>query len=255
MTMVAVNFAFSGTELIGVAAGETVQPARAIPLAIRTTLVRLVVLFVGTVLVLAALLPAKQAAVDTSPFVRAFELFGIPYAADILNAVILTAILSAANSGLYAAARMLWSLADAGTLPSGLAHLTGRGIPLRAVSLSMLGGLLALLTGVYAADTVFVAISAVSGFAVVVWLSICAAHYRFRRQLLRDGVALETLAYRAPWYPWTPILGFLLCLLACIGLAFDPQQRIALWCGIPFVALCYGAYALTQWLAARRLHA
>ncbi|MCF5919358.1 S-methylmethionine permease, partial [Xanthomonas perforans] len=256
MTMVAVNFAFSGTELIGVAAGETAQPARAIPLAIRTTLVRLVVLFVGTVLVLAALLPAKQAAVETSPFVRAFELLGIPYAADILNAVILTAILSAANSGLYAAARMLWSLANEGTLPSGLARLTGRGIPLRAVSLSMLGGLLALLTGVYAPETVFVAISAVSGFAVVVvWLSICAAHYRFRRQLLRDGAALETLAYRAPWYPWTPILGFSLCLLACIGLAFDPQQRIALWCGVPFVALCYGAYALTQWLAARRLHA
>lgn len=151
---------------------------------------------------------------------------------------------------------MLWSLANEGTLPSGLARLTGRGIPLRAVSLSMLGGLLALLTGVYAPETVFVAISAVSGFAVVVvWLSICAAHYRFRRQLLRDGAALETLAYRAPWYPWTPILGFSLCLLACIGLAFDPQQRIALWCGVPFVALCYGAYALTQWLAARRLHA
>lgn len=181
---------------------------------------------------------------------------GIPYAADLLNAVILTAILSAANSGLYAAARMLWSLANEGTLPSGLTRLTGRGIPLRAVSLSMLGGLLALLTGVYAADTVFVAISAASGFAVVVvWLSICASHYVFRRQLLRDGVAPETLAYRARWYPWTPILGFSLCLLACIGLAFDPQQRIALWCGVPFVALCYGAYALTQRLAARRLHA
>ncbi len=186
---------------------------------------------------------------------RAFELLGIPYAADILNAVILTAILSAANSGLYAAARMLWSLANEGTLPARLARLTKRGIPLPALLLSMLGGLLALLTGVYAADTVFVAISAVSGFAVVVvWLSICASHYFFRRQLLRDGIAVETLAYRAPWYPWTPILGFTLCLLACVGLAFDPQQRIALWCGIPFVALCYGAYALTRWLAARRLH-
>ncbi len=253
MTMVAVNFAFSGTELIGVAAGETAQPARAIPLAIRTTLVRLVVLFVGTVIVLAALLPAGAVAVDTSPFVRAFTLLGLRSAADVMNAVILSAILSAANSGLYAAARMLWSLADAGTLPASLGRLSRRGIPLRALVLSMGGGLLALLTGVYAADTVFVAISAVSGFAVVVvWMSICASHYVFRRQALRAG-QLDRLGYRAPWYPWTPILGFTLCLLACIGLAFDPQQRIALWCGLPFVALCYGAYALTQWRTRRSL--
>lgn len=168
--------------------------------------------------------------------------------------MILTAILSAANSGLYAAARMLWSLANEGTLPARFARLTRRGIPLPALVLSMLGGLLALLTGVYAADTVFVAISAVSGFAVVVvWLSICASHYCFRRQLLRDGISLDSLAYRAPWYPWTPLIGGALCVLACAGLAFDPQQRIALWCGIPFVALCYGAHAVTQRLAARRV--
>jgi S-methylmethionine transporter len=68
----------------------------------------------------------------------------------------------------------------------------------------------------------------------------------FRRRHLAAGGSLQQLAYRAPLYPLTPILGFLLCLLACVGLAFDPSQRIALWCGIPFVLFCYAAYHVTH---------
>ena len=247
MTMVAVNFAFSGTELIGIAAGETENPEKAIPWAIRTTVIRLSVFFIGTVFILAALIPMDQAEVVKSPFVLVFERIGVPYAADIFNFVILTAILSAANSGLYASGRMLWSLANQRTLPAYFSHINKRGIPINALIFSMLGGLLALLTSVIAPDTVFVALSAISGFAVVaVWLSICAAHYVFRRNYLRSGQPIEGLKYRAPGYPLTPIAGFSLCLLACIGLAFDPEQRIALYCGLPFVALCYITYYLTH---------
>ncbi|RKO80661.1 amino acid permease [Pectobacterium parmentieri] len=254
MTMVAVNFAFSGTELIGIAAGETENPHKVVPMAIRTTVARLVIFFLGTVLVLAAIIPMEEAGIAKSPFVLVFEKIGIPYAADIFNFVILTAILSAANSGLYASGRMLWSLSNEGTLPRRFSRLTRRGIPLFAISVSMLGGLLALFSSVIAPDTVYVALSAISGFAVVaVWLSICASHYMFRRHHVRAGKPLSELQYRAPWFPITPILGFLLCLLACVGLAFDPSQRIALWCGIPFVALCYGAYYFTQSMKKRRL--
>ncbi|WOZ75851.1 S-methylmethionine permease [Kosakonia sacchari] len=247
MTMVAVNFAFSGTELIGIAAGETENPHQAIPVAIRATIARLILFFIGTVFVLAALVPANVAGVEKSPFVLVFEKIGIPYAADIFNFVILTAILSAANSGLYASGRMLWSLANEKTLPGCFARVNKNGVPLTALSVSMLGGLLALLSSVIAPDTVFVALSAISGFAVVaVWLSICAAHFVFRRRHLQSGKPSAALRYRAPWYPLVPVLGFVLCLLACIGLAFDADQRIALYCGLPFVALCYGAYFLTQ---------
>ncbi|RPE02345.1 S-methylmethionine permease [Candidatus Pantoea deserta] len=247
MTMVAVNFAFSGTELIGIAAGETENPQKVLPLAIRTTVARLIIFFVGTVLVLAALIPMDQAGIVKSPFVLVFEKIGIPWAADVVNFVILTAILSAANSGLYASGRMLWSLANEKTLPRCFARVNKRGVPQLAITVSMLGGVLALLSSVIAPDTVFVALSAISGFAVVaVWLSICASHYLFRRRHLAQGRALSELAYRAPFYPLTPILGFALCLLACVGLAFDPSQRIALWCGIPFVLFCYAAYAVTH---------
>ena len=247
MTMVAVNFAFSGTELIGIAAGETENPHKVIPVAIRTTIARLIIFFIGTVFVLAALIPMQQAGVEKSPFVLVFEKVGIPYAADIFNFVILTAILSAANSGLYASGRMLWSLSNEKTLPACFAKVNKRGVPVTALSVSMLGGVLALFSSVVAPDTVFVALSAISGFAVVaVWLSICASHFMFRRRHLQQGKALSDLQYRAPWYPVVPVLGFVLCLVACVGLAFEPSQRIALWCGIPFVALCYGAWYLTR---------
>ncbi|VTP65571.1 Lysine-specific permease [Serratia rubidaea] len=246
MTMVAVNFAFSGTELIGIAAAKR-KPGKSRALAIRTTVIRLMVFFIGTVFVLAALLPMEQAGVVKSPFVLVFERIGVPYAADIFNFVILTAILSAANSGLYASGRMLWSLANQRTLPAYFARVNRRGIPFNALTFSMLGGVLALLTSVIAPDTVFVALSAISGFAVVaVWLSICAAHYAFRRSYLRSGQPLSGLKFRAPAYPLTPIAGFALCLLACIGLAFDAEQRIALYCGLPFVALCYVAYYVSH---------
>lgn len=109
----------------------------------------------------------------------------------------------------------------------------------------MLGGLLALFTSVIAPDTVFVALTAISGFAVVaVWLSICLSHYFFRKQL--SLTELNALRYKAPFYPLVPILGFVLCLIACVGLAFDPEQRIALYCGIPFVIVCFIAHHFTQ---------
>ncbi|MCO6548764.1 MAG: S-methylmethionine permease [Gilliamella sp.] len=245
MTMVSVNFAFSGTELIGIAAGETHNPEKSIPLAIKTTILRLIFFFIGTIIVLAALLPMDQAGVITSPFVMVFENIGIPYAADIFNFVIVTAILSAANSGLYASGRMMWSLSNQGTLPKCFAKLTNKGIPMIAIAVSMLGGLLALFSSVIAPDTVFVALTAISGFAVVaVWLSICISHYFFRKQLSENQK--NALKYKAPFYPFVPILGFILCLIACIGLAFDPEQRIALYCGIPFVIVCFIAHHFTQ---------
>ncbi|MEH7800615.1 S-methylmethionine permease, partial [Bacillus pumilus] len=82
MTMLAVNFAFSGTELIGIAAGESVNPDETIPRAIRTTVLRLVLFFVGTIVVLAGLIPVEEAGVIKSPFVVVFDHIGIPYAAD-----------------------------------------------------------------------------------------------------------------------------------------------------------------------------
>ncbi|MDQ0200976.1 S-methylmethionine permease [Neobacillus ginsengisoli] len=252
MTMLAVNFAFSGTELIGIAAGETADPDKTIPKAIRTTLWRLIIFFVGTIVVLSALLPMSDAGILESPFVAVLERIGVPYSADIMNFVILTAILSAANSGLYASSRMLWSLANKNTISPIFGKMTKQGVPINAIIFSMVGGALALLSSIVAPDTVYIVLVSISGLAVVVvWMSISASQFLFRRQYLKEGNSEKDLVYRTPLYPLVPIASFILCLASCIGIAFDPTQRIALYCGIPFILFCYGSYYLTKNLKKR----
>ena len=225
-TMVTVCFAYSGTELIGVAAGETNNPEKVIPMAVRASLLRLVVFFVGTVLIVATLLPSEAATVSKSPFITVFEQMGIPYAADIFNFVIITAILSSANTGLFASGRMVWSLGHDGMMPAGL---------------------LALASSVMAADTVVVILTSIVRFSTVaVWLSICVAHYRFRKQFIASGHSLSELKYKSPWFPWVPIVGGAMCVIVMVGMGIDPAQRIALYCGVPFTVLCYVIYHLTQ---------
>jgi S-methylmethionine transporter len=253
LTMLAVNFAFSGTELIGIASGETEDPQKTVPKAIRTTVIRLVIFFVGTIIVLSALLPFQEAGVLESPFVTVLSRIGIPYAADVMNFVILTAILSAANSGLYASSRMLWSLGDKKLIPQYFAKLSKQGIPLRATVWSMGGGVLALLSSIIAPETIYLVLVSVSGLAVVaVWMSITLSQFFFRRRFRGSGHADKELGYRTPWYPVVPITAFLLCLASVIGIAFDPTQVIALYCTIPFVLCCYAAYYITDYTKKRR---
>ena len=85
------------------------------------------------------------------------------------------------------------------------------------------------------------------GFATVaVWLSICVAHYRFRKQFLAESHTLSELKYRCPFYPFVPVAGAVMCIAVMIGMGIDPEQRIALYCGIPFTILCYIACHLTR---------
>ncbi|GFO98564.1 hypothetical protein LHEH8_03200 [Lactobacillus helveticus] len=164
-TMLTVNFAFSGTELIGVTAGEAENPQKAIPSAIKTTLWRLLIFFIGSIAVMSALIPYMVAGVTQSPFV--YDSIHVPFAANIMNFVVLTAIISAANSGLYASTRMLWSLSNEGTIPTIFKKTNKNGIPVLALIFSMLGGVFALVSSKIAADTVYLVLVSISGLAVV----------------------------------------------------------------------------------------
>ncbi|AOX46462.1 amino acid permease [Microbacterium sp. BH-3-3-3] len=240
ITSLAVFYAFSGAELVGVAAGETKDPGRNIPRALRSTVLRLLVLFVCSITVIAALLPYEKAGLSSSPFVDVFEYVGVPYAADIMNFVVITALLSVGNSGLYSCARMLFSLAEEGYAPRSFTRLTRRGIPLVALIVSLGIGLVSLISSVIAAETVYLVLVSIAGFAAVaVWMSIVAAQFFHRRAFLRAGGDLSSLAYRTPLYPLVPILAFVLLTASIVAIAFDPQQVAALYFGIPFVGLCY----------------
>ncbi|WP_395317933.1 amino acid permease [Fructilactobacillus frigidiflavus] len=244
-TMLTVNFAFSGTELIGITAGETKDPATTIPKAIKTTLWRLILFFVGSMIVMSSLISYKQAGVTQSPFVLIFSEMGIPFAADIMNFVVLTAIISAANSGLYASTRMLWSLSNEGIIPKIFRRTNRKEIPIYALIASMIGGLFALFSAVYAAGTVYLVLVSISGLAVVfVWMAIALSELRFRKQYVASGKSIKDLGYRTPFYPWTPLAAFILCFLSCILIWFDPNQRVALYYTVPFVIICYGFYEI-----------
>ncbi|MGO1859022.1 amino acid permease [Ancrocorticia populi] len=126
-TILAVFYAFSGTELIGVAAGEAKNPEKVIPRAIHTAVIRLTVFFIGAIFVISAIISYETAGTDESPFVTVFDVVGLPAAADITNSVIITALLSAGNSGLFSCARMLHCLAAEGRASKILAHTARRG--------------------------------------------------------------------------------------------------------------------------------
>jgi arginine/ornithine permease len=245
LTMITVNFAFQGTELIGIAAGESENPEKTIPKSIRATVWRTLFFFVLAIFVLSGLIPWKEAGLIESPFVMVFDKIGIPYAADVMNFVILTALLSVANSGLYAATRMLWSLSQSDMALPGLGKLNKNGIPMNALLLTLGIACLSLLSSVVAEDTVYLWLISIAGLgAQMGWISITASQLAFRRKYVKDGGKVEDLKFKTPLYPIVPLVGLILNITVLVSLAFDKDQRMALYCGIPFMVVSYLYYNL-----------
>jgi S-methylmethionine transporter len=248
-TMLVVNFAFSGTELIGVAAGETQDPEKNIPRAINAAIWRLLIFFVGTIVIVSALLPYQATAIDNahglshSPFVSVFSRIGIPYAEDFIRFVIITALLSAANSGLFAASRMLWSLSSTKKLPVVFSRLSRSGTPMIAICVTMMGALPGLLSEFFAPEVIFENLLNIAAFTmVVVWISICISHFNFRRAWYRAGRTKSQLKFVAPAYPVTPILGGVFCLITCMSMAADPSMLYSFLGCLLAIVLCYLSY-------------
>ncbi|MCP8968602.1 amino acid permease [Ectobacillus ponti] len=239
VTMIGVNFSFQGTELVGVAAGESSNPEKTIPRAINNTAWRILIFFILSMFVLAGLFPWQKAGLVESPFVVVFDKIGIPYAADIVNFVIITAVLSVANSGLYATSRMLWSMSQQGMIGPKFGKLSKRGVPMNALVASMLVGCLSLLCGIYAEDTVYLWLLSIAGFgAVFIWASIALSNLLARRAFVRGGGRVADLKYRTPLYPFVPLLGLTMNVLIMVSLIFIPDQRMAIYCGVPFLIAC-----------------
>lgn len=243
MTILAVNFAFSGTEVIGVAVGETKNPQEAMPKAINATLWRLVVFFIGTVFIISTLLPYDDAKASASPFVAVLDKIGIPFAGDIMNFIIIIAIFSVSNSALYASSRMLWSLGNQKKIPAFFGKVNSRGIPINAVVFSMFGGLSALGSLVFSPELVFATLIGMSGFtSLLTWMSISLAQYNFRKKINKQEEA--KLPYKTPFMPYTPIIALVLMTLSIIGCCFDKMQQVPIIATLVFILICYLGYVL-----------
>ncbi|WP_257350974.1 amino acid permease [Pseudalkalibacillus decolorationis] len=243
ISMMTVVYAFQGSEIMGVAAGETENPQKSIPRAIRNIVIRVLLFYVLAIFVLSAIVPWQEAGVLESPFVTVFDMVGIPYAADIMNFVILTAILSVGNTGLFACTRILFSLSQSGMAHPFFGKLNRRGVPINALLVTLAFALLSLLTSIVAEETLFVVLLAISGVGgVLTWMTIAFAQYRFRKQFVRDGGKVEDLKFKVPLFPFIPILCIIMCLGIFVFTAYDPTQRTSLYWGFSFVAACYLFY-------------
>ena len=123
--------------------------------------------------------------------------------------------------------------------------LSKRKIPINALLVTMGVSALSLLTSVVAPKTVYVWLISISGMVlVVVWMSICLSQYFFRRQFIKEGGDVKDLVFRTPFYPFVPLAGFIAFGIVLISLFFIEDQRIGLYCGVPFMAACYIIYYL-----------
>nr|WP_249365406.1 amino acid permease [Cytobacillus citreus] len=219
----AAGFSFQGTELLGVAAGESENPEKTIPKAINSVFWRILLFYILAIFVIGMILPYTDerllsSDISVSPFTLVFERAGFAFAASVMNAIILTAVLSAGNSGMYAATRMLWDLARDGKAPKFLGKLDRRGVPVNALLVTTLVGSLAFLTTFFGDGVVYIWLLNASGMAgFVTWLGIAISHYRFRRAYIAQGKDLNALPYRAKWFPIGPLLAFILCTFIILG--------------------------------------
>ncbi|CAH0190857.1 MULTISPECIES: amino acid permease [Bacillaceae] len=223
------GFSFQGTELVGIAAGESEEPEKNVPNAIRQVFWRILLFYIGAILILGLLIPYTSPSllngdvenISVSPFTLVFERAGLAFAASVMNAVVLTSLLSAGNSGLYASTRMLWSMAKDKQAPKFLAKVNRRGIPMNALIITSLIGGLAFLTSIFG-DHVFTWLLNASGLTgFIAWIGIAISHYRFRRAYVAQGGDLNELKYKAKWFPFGPILSFALCMLVIAGQNYE----------------------------------
>lgn len=238
-----VVFAFGGVESVGITAGEAADPKRAIPRAVNSVPFRILLFYVGTMIVIMSLVPWNQVTGEASPFVQIFSALGVPYAPGILNLVVVTAAISAINSDTFGAGRMLYGLARQGQAPAAFASVSRHGVPWLTV-LVMCGALAvgAVLNAVIPED-VFLLIASIATFAtVLVWLMILFSHIAMRREIARER--LPESEYRVPLWPVASWLAVAFMLVVIGVIAWFPDTRVAFYVGAVWVLLLVAAYLL-----------
>ncbi|MGG4266921.1 amino acid permease [Peribacillus simplex] len=255
------GFAFQGTEVIATAAGETENPSKNVPKAIRSIFWRILIFYVLTIFVIGLIIPYTDPNllksgvqnVSISPFTLVLQRAGLAFAASVMNAVLLTSVLSAANSAMYASSRMLWALAKEGKAPRIFARLTRKGIPMWALCTTAFIGLASFLASLFGNGSVFIWLinaSALTGF--IKWFGIAVSHYRFRKAYVAQGRDLNELPFKAKWYPLGPVITLLFFVVFIFGQTFfygdqiSWAEIIATYIGLPIFLLLWLGYKIIK---------
>ncbi|KAI7870188.1 amino acid permease/ SLC12A domain-containing protein [Spinellus fusiger] len=246
------GFSFQGAEIIGITAGEVKNPTKAVPRAIRNTFWRILIFYIATIFLLGMCIPSDYPAltnedgVTTASFTIVFNLAGIEAGSHVINAIILTSVLSAANSCLYTSSRILLGLSQDGNAPAFFGRINRYGSPYIAVIFSSIIGFVCIFVSIYSASVTFLwflNITAVSGF--IIWAGIAIVHLRFRKAYTHQGRSLSDLPYISFAYPFSGLFASILSILIILGqgytafMPFDGVNFVTSYIGIVPFFLCY----------------
>lgn len=228
-------YAFAGTEVVASTAGE-LEDEKKMGRTINWTIFILIAAVVLSIVIVCMLLPADQADVLGSPFVYIFRNAGLNGAALIVNLVVLTSALTSGNYFVYGCSRYLWSMAKFNQAPKIFARTSGKGVPVNALLVSMIFGMLAIIAEFVAEDTVYLFIVYfIGGGNIFMYTVICIDQLIFRKKFLGEGGKPEDLPFKTPLYPLVPILGIIAFVLMLAATLTDPGERL----GILVCAICY----------------
>lgn len=234
-------FSYLSIEMIAVSAGEAKEPQKAVPIALRSAVVRLVLFYILTLSLMLVIVPWGAAGIETSPFVKVMEILNIPGAAGVMNFVILVAALSAMNSQLYISTRMMFSLSRAGFAPKTLGKLNKQSVPAFALATSVIGIAVATVITIIAPETAFGTMVSISSFgAMFTWFMIFITHLFFRKKWERSGN--EKLPIRMIGYPYLTILGAVLLAAVVISTWFSEPFKATMIVGVPWLIFITIAY-------------
>ncbi len=236
--IVVVIFSMVGAEIVTVAAAESRDPVQAVQRATRSVVARIAIFYVGSVFLLVLIVPWNSVELGSSPYVAAFKHMGLPGADQAMNAVVLTAVLSCLNSGLYTASRMLFVLAARNEAPRRLVKLSRRGVPAAAILFSSAIGFLCVIMSWLAPRTVFLFLLNSSGAIIlfVYWLIALS------QIVLRRRTPDEQLALKMWFFPVLSILTLVGITAVLVQMAFDRSARSQLWLSLLSWAVVIGLY-------------
>lgn len=229
LSMAMVMVSYAGTEVIGVAAGETQNPETSVPRAIKGIIFRTLVFYIGSITILVGVMSWTNVGLEKSPFVLVYQMLGIPGSAHIMNFVVITAALSGMNCGLYTSSRMLYSLAKDKQAPKILTYINGKNnIPTYCVLASTFFLYIGVAIYYLSPEQAFLYITGISIFgSMFTWIIICITQIYFRKK-----ISFERLRYKTPGYPWTSWIAIISLVGVIITLWFIPAQRIGIISGV-----------------------
>ncbi|MHA6799563.1 amino acid permease [Bounagaea algeriensis] len=238
-----VMFAFGGTEIIGITAGEADNPRKTIPRAVNTVPIRVLLFYVLALGVIMTIIPWNGIGADGSPFVQIFSGLGLNSAAAVLNVVVITAALSAINSDIFGAGRMLYGMAHRGQAPAVMTRVSRNGVPWMTTVIMTAALLVGVVLNYLAPERVFTIIASLATFATVwVWLMILLSHFAARRRMSSQQRA--RLHFPVPLWPYGQVLTTIFIIAVIVVLAFYAETRIALVTGVVWLVLLTSTYLL-----------